>query len=175
MKKDWYSKMVLTIIAVALSGLFIQHSGIITPANAATSTALPAVSQDGMIGEIRLFAGNFPPRNWAFCDGQVLAINSNQALFSILGTTYGGNGRSTFALPDLRGRSAIGVGQVSGIVNITQGQKQSYKVSNEIPAKYTDVHAKKNKGLVKRPTFIQKGALGLRYIICMQGVCPSRQ
>ena len=55
-----------------------------------------------------MFGGNFPPRNWAYCDGALLAISQNQALFSILGTTYGGDGRTTFGLPDLRGRSPIG-------------------------------------------------------------------
>ena len=59
------------------------------------------------IGQIILFAGNFAIRNFSKCDGQLLAINSNQALFSLLGTTYGGDGRTTFALPDLRGRSPI--------------------------------------------------------------------
>ena len=56
------------------------------------------------IGEISMFAGNFAPRGWAFCDGQLLSIAQNSALFSILGTTYGGDGRTTFALPDLRNR-----------------------------------------------------------------------
>jgi microcystin-dependent protein len=65
---------------------------------------------DALIGEIRMFAGNFAPQGWAFCAGQILSIASNQALFSLLGTTYGGDGRSTFALPDLRGRSPVGVG-----------------------------------------------------------------
>jgi len=59
------------------------------------------------IGEIVMFGGNFAPRGWAFCQGQLLAISQNQALFSILGTTYGGDGRTSFALPDLRGRSAL--------------------------------------------------------------------
>lgn len=59
------------------------------------------------IGEITMFAGNFAPRQWAFCDGQLLAISTNQALFSIIGTTYGGDGRTTFALPDLRGSVPI--------------------------------------------------------------------
>ena len=66
-------------------------------------TSYNAQSQEGMIGEIRLFAGNFAPRNWSFCDGQLLQISSNQSLFSILGTTYGGDGRRTFALPKLDG------------------------------------------------------------------------
>ena len=59
------------------------------------------------LGEIRMFAFDYPPRGWALCNGQLLPINQNQALFSILGTTYGGNGQTTFALPELRGRSPI--------------------------------------------------------------------
>ena len=59
---------------------------------------------EGMIGEIRMFGGNFAPRGWALCEGQLLAITNNQALFAILGTTYGGDGRTTFGLPDMRGR-----------------------------------------------------------------------
>ena len=62
-----------------------------------------------LIGEIRLFGGNFAPRGWAFCEGQFLSIAQNTALFSIFGTTYGGDGRTTFALPDLRGKTAIGI------------------------------------------------------------------
>lgn len=67
-----------------------------------------------MIGQTILFAGNFAPRGWAFCEGQTLAISQNTALFSILGTTYGGDGRTTFMLPDLRGRAPVGVGGTSG-------------------------------------------------------------
>jgi microcystin-dependent protein len=72
------------------------------------------------LGEIRLFSGNFPPRGWALCDGSLLPINQNQALYSLLGTTYGGNGQTTFALPDLRGRvpvhpgNGVTLGQNSG-------------------------------------------------------------
>ncbi len=58
-------------------------------------------AQECFIGEVRIFAGNFAPRNWALCNGQLLPISQNQALFSILGTTYGGDGRTTFSLPDL--------------------------------------------------------------------------
>ncbi|MGK0387009.1 MAG: microcystin-dependent protein [Patiriisocius sp.] len=77
---------------------------------------------DGYIGQLILFAGNFAPRNWAFCNGQLLAISSNSALFSILGTTYGGDGRTTFGLPDLRGRAPIGPGAGPGLSNRTWGQ-----------------------------------------------------
>jgi microcystin-dependent protein len=63
------------------------------------------------LGEIKIISWNFAPQGWAFCNGQFLPINQNQALFSILGTTYGGNGQTTFALPDFRGRSPYHVGQ----------------------------------------------------------------
>lgn len=74
------------------------------------------------IGEIILFAGNFAPRGWAFCQGQILSISQNTALFSILGTTYGGNGQTTFALPDLRGRVPVGQGQGPGLAPVQLGE-----------------------------------------------------
>ncbi len=78
---------------------------------------------EGVIGEIRMFGGNFAPRTWSFCEGQLLAISSHTALFSILGTTYGGDGRTTFALPDLRGRSPIGPGTGPGLSTRKLGQR----------------------------------------------------
>ncbi len=78
---------------------------------------------EGFIGEIMLFGGNFAPRNWAFCEGQLLPIAQNTALFSILGTTYGGDGRTTFGLPDLRGRVAIHEGRGPGLTDRQLGQK----------------------------------------------------
>ena len=78
---------------------------------------------DPFIGEIIMFAGNFAPRGWALCDGQLLSIAQNSALFSILGTTYGGDGRTTFGLPDLRGRVAVHEGTGPGLPNIRLGQK----------------------------------------------------
>lgn len=75
------------------------------------------------IGEINMFAGNFAPRGWALCEGQSLPISQNQALFSLLGTTYGGDGRTTFNLPDLRGRVAIQQGFGPGLTPRTLGQK----------------------------------------------------
>lgn len=76
-----------------------------------------------MIGEIRMFGGNFAPRSWALCDGQLLPISQNSALFSILGTTYGGDGRTTFALPDLRGRTPIHAGTGPGLSPRRLGQR----------------------------------------------------
>lgn len=70
---------------------------------------------DPFVAEIRIFPFNFAPRGWAFCDGQLIPISQNTALFSLLGTTYGGDGRSTFALPDLQGRSPMHPGQGPGL------------------------------------------------------------
>lgn len=78
---------------------------------------------EGTIGEIRMFAGNFPPYNWAFCNGQIIAIASNTALFSILGTNYGGNGTSTFGLPNLAGRCVVGAGSGPGLTPRVIGEE----------------------------------------------------
>lgn len=74
------------------------------------------------LGQITLFPYNFAPRGWAFCGGQILSIAQNTALFSLLGTTYGGNGQTTFALPDLRGRVPVSSGQGPGLSNYTLGE-----------------------------------------------------
>ena len=78
---------------------------------------------DPFIAQIVLFAGNFAPRQWAFCEGQLLAISQNTALFSLVGTIYGGDGRTTMALPDLRGRVAISPGRGPGLPDYRQGEK----------------------------------------------------
>lgn len=75
------------------------------------------------IGQIQPFGFNFAPRGWAFCDGQLLPISQNTALFSLLGTTFGGDGRTTFGLPDLKGRSIVHVGNGSGLSSIKWGQR----------------------------------------------------
>lgn len=77
---------------------------------------------DPFLGEIKMVGFNFAPVGWAFCQGQVLSISQNTALFSLLGTVYGGNGQTTFGLPDLRSRSPVGMGQGQGLTNITQGE-----------------------------------------------------
>lgn len=93
---------------------------------------------DPFIGEVRIFTGNFAPLGWAFCDGQLLPISQNTALFSILGTTYGGDGRSNFALPNLQGAMPIGTGQGPGISEVSLGESLgSDMVSlqvNQVPA-----------------------------------------
>ena len=75
------------------------------------------------LAEVRIMAFNFAPRGWAFCDGQILPINQNQSLYSLLGTTYGGDGRTSFALPDLRGRTPIHVGRSNGGADHLLGSK----------------------------------------------------
>ncbi len=92
------------------------------------------------LAEIRLFSFNFVPRNWALCNGQLLAINQNQALFSLLGTTYGGDGRVNFALPDLRGRVPVHAGNSISLGE--RGGEENHTVTvNELPSHSHTVNA----------------------------------
>jgi len=169
---------------------------------------------DGVIGTIILFGGNFAPRNWAFCQGQLLSIAANTALFSILGTTYGGDGRTTFALPDLRGRVPLSAGQGPGLSNHTLGQQGGAETVTlqvtQIPAhnhtvaplakngggddtsptnKFmatasTDLYADANNtNMGASPSSMTGGGgahnnmqpfLALNYVICLNGIFPSR-
>jgi microcystin-dependent protein len=90
------------------------------------------------LGEVRIFGCNFPPRGWAYCWGQLLPISQNTALFSILGTTYGGNGTTNFALPDFRGRVPLGQGQGPGLSSYVIGEQAGSEtvtlISTELPA-----------------------------------------
>jgi microcystin-dependent protein len=102
------------------------------------------------LGEIRLMSFSFPPKGWALCDGQLLPINQNQALFSLLGTTYGGDGRVNFALPDLRGRVPIkdGAGHVLG----ERGGEQAHTLSiAETPTHMHSVNATSNAATTSTP------------------------
>lgn len=93
---------------------------------------------DPFIGQIVMFGGNFAPRGWALCDGQLLAISGNSALFSLVGTIYGGDGRTTFGLPDLRGRVAMHAGNGPGLGNRPLGQKSGAETNtlniNNLPS-----------------------------------------
>jgi microcystin-dependent protein len=90
------------------------------------------------VGEIRMFAGNFAPQGWAFCDGQLLAVSQNDALYSLFGTIYGGDGRTTFGLPDLRGRFPIHAGQGPGLSPRQLGAKGGVEkvtlTTNQLPS-----------------------------------------
>lgn len=93
---------------------------------------------EGVIGFTTMFAGNFAPKSWSFCQGQTLNIASNTALFSIIGVMYGGNGTTTFMLPDLQGRKIVGAGSGPGLSTYTIGQKGGSETvtltSSQMPA-----------------------------------------
>ncbi len=100
---------------------------------------------DAFVGELRCFGFTFAPNGWAQCNGQLLAISQNTALFSLLGTTYGGDGRTTFGLPDLRGRVPIGAGQGPGLANYVQGEaagsEQVTLIATQVPPHSHTVNA----------------------------------
>jgi microcystin-dependent protein len=110
---------------------------------------------DQFVGEIRLVAFTFPPSGWALCDGQLLPINQNQALFSLLGTNFGGDGKTTFALPDLRGRVPVGAGQAatgsSYAVGSTGGQETVKLTSSQLAAHAHAIRAHGGPSTTKSP------------------------
>ena len=176
---------------------------------------------EGYIAQIILFAGNFAPRSWMFCQGQILSIAQNTALFSLLGTTYGGNGQTTFALPDLRGRVPVGTGQGPGLPAVSLGEMAGSPTTtllitnmpahnhtvtvnprgvteagdvsdptNAYPAnsgaldkEYKTSGTLVNMGQANAITGVAGGSqpfstmqpyLGMNYIICLEGIYPSR-
>lgn len=135
-------------------------------------------AQEGMIGEVKIFAGNFAPRGWALCQGQLLPIAQNNALYSLLGTTYGGDGRTTFGLPDLRGRTPIGVGTSPGLTEIRQGYKYGVELNKigvrKVIIKQGDSTEVGVDELIVRPLENRQPSLGVHYIICLNGIYPSR-
>ena len=114
------------------------------------------------IGEIRRFAGNFAPRGWAFCDGQLLSVSQNDALFSILGTTYGGDGRTPFGVPDLRGRAPMQQGNGPGLSSYRLGEKGGMEhvtlTTSQIPAHNHLVNGTSQAGDQPSPTGTIPGA-----------------
>ncbi|MBN2236652.1 MAG: phage tail protein [Bacteroidales bacterium] len=171
--------------------------------------------QEGFIGEVKMFAGNFAPRGWAICDGSILSIAQNTALFSILGTTYGGDGRTTFALPDLRSRVPVGTGTGPGLSEFRLGSKAGSETVtlsvNQLPAHNHTINAVSTDGNKSNPSGylpastklldpeysdasadvqmassmvgntggnqavnINQPSLTINFIICVQGVFPSR-
>ena len=98
------------------------------------------------VGEIRLFAGNFAPAGWMFCSGQLLSISENETLFQLIGTTYGGDGQSTFALPDLRGRLPLHQGN-GAVLAETGGQEAVTLTTSQIPAHSHPMLASTNPGV----------------------------
>jgi microcystin-dependent protein len=166
---------------------------------------------DPFLGQIVLFAGNFAPRGWALCQGQLLPINQNQALFSLFGTIYGGDGRTTFALPDMRGRAPVSFGQGPGLSNRNIGEKGGSETNvitvSNMPSHNHGVAVpvstgapEENAGYLGSSAIYTEDAtpgssypgitvsssgggmpvnnlqpfLSLNYIVCLQGVFPSR-
>jgi len=137
------------------------------------------------IGEIRLFAGNFAPRGWAFCEGQELPISENTALFSLIGTTYGGDGRSTVGLPDLRGRTAVHAGNVSDLPARQRGDQtpsgnETLRIISDVKGLGRDMGYSTTQRTVtiarmKNETGTYRHArMGMNYIIALQGLYPTR-
>jgi microcystin-dependent protein len=189
----------------------------------ASATAFPAAAQaqECFIGEVRMFAGNFAPRGWGLAQGQLLSIAQNTALFSILGTTYGGDGQTTFGLPDLRGRVPLGWGQGPGlspralgelagtetvtqtaaqmpahthtaVVNASSGAATHIRPQGRLLAKVdpptaANVYAPGPPDVSLAPEAVSIGISGgsqpqenmppflaLNFIVCMEGIYPSR-
>lgn len=112
------------------------------------------------VGEIRLFAGNFPPIGWAFCDGALLPIAENEVLFQLIGTTYGGDGQSTFALPDLRGRVPIHAGSGPGLGSRVLAESDGTETVTLTPAQMpAHSHAWQASGAAADPAAGPVGAL----------------
>lgn len=115
-----------------------------------------ASAQDAYLGDIKIFSGSFAPIGWAFCDGQLLAVSEHEELFSLLGTTYGGDGTVDFPLPDLRSRVAIHSGEVAGLSSIALGEKggaQELKLSiANLPSHNHALNASSAKGSSNVPT-----------------------
>ena len=111
-----------------------------------------SIKSQPMVGEIRMFAGNYPPNGWAFCDGSLISISENDVLFTLIGTTYGGDGQNTFALPDFRGRAPISVssgnsmGQMGGTETVTLTVSQ-------IPAHSHPMQVANEPGTTNTPSF----------------------
>lgn len=141
---------------------------------------------DFYLGQISFSAIPFAPQGWAFCNGQILPIQGNEALFSLLGTTYGGDGRTNFALPDLRGRFPVGVNapfSATGI-NATKPGASGGSEQVNIPAGTSTADVEAASGTDGTPVTVQKPAaetttavppyLGLYAIICTVGLYPPR-
>lgn len=132
---------------------------------------------DPFLGEIKMFGGNFAPRGYAFCDGQLLPISQYSALFSLLGTTYGGDGRTTFGLPDLRGRVPLHEGSGPGLTPRPLGQKsgtetESGSVLPIASANYAT--SSPNRAAANVGNNNMQPYLAISFIIALQGTYPSR-
>lgn len=146
---------------------------------AMTASVSQSATPDGCyIGEIFMFAGNYAPTGTALANGQLLPINQNTPLFSLLGTTYGGNGTTNFALPDLRGRAPVSAGQGAGLSNITLGQQRGSESATPALATTSVIPTTRagntTVATAASPIATIPPQLGINYVICLQGIYPSR-
>ena len=141
--------LTLYVVIFMFSGLTISNSA-------------TACSSEPLLGSMCVFAGNFAPRGYMFAHGQLLAISKNSALFSLIGTTYGGDGRTTFALPDTRGRVLIGAGDGPFLPAYSLGEKGT-------DGNATDKPAKDGKEYLSRMSYV-----AVNWIIAVKGIYPSR-
>ncbi|WP_084675425.1 phage tail protein [Methylomicrobium agile] len=134
---------------------------------------------DPFVAEIRIFPFNFAPRGWAWCDGQLLPLSQNTALFSLLGTTYGGNGKSNFALPDLQGRAPMHPGQGPGLslhdLGEIDGSETVELLESEMPAHSHSLRASTDDGDLKAPApnrTLARSTSGFLYQTSTSGLQP---
>lgn len=131
------------------------------------------------VGEIRVFAGNFAPTGWMFCEGQLLPISENETLFQLIGTTYGGDGQSSFALPDLRGRLPVHMGNGLVLGEIGGSEQLPASVSNNLPEDFALARGLALGGVptpalrVPDERLGGEQSLGCSYIISLLGIFPS--
>jgi microcystin-dependent protein len=136
------------------------------------------MSAEPFFGEIMMWAGDFAPRNWAFCNGQLLPINQYQPLYALIGTTYGGNGQTTFALPDLRGRVPMHWGSGQGLTPRSFGEQggspnlDMVSTTVAVPADPLDSRSAGLLGSGGVPA--APPTLALSFVICLNGYWPSR-
>lgn len=152
------------VVAALLGGAFVSSA---------------AQAYDPFIGEVRSFGFNFCPRGWAAADGQLLPIHQNEALFSLFGTNYGGDGRTTFALPDLRGRVAIHMGTGPGLNPYQIGQKGGVESTTQSAGYAATAGQEGNKDAVA--VVVDRGAVNnmqpytvVNWCVATVGVFPSR-
>ncbi len=151
---------------INLNGIFPSRS-VAAPLVSGVPSSLSLPTSQSFIASIVPFAGSVAPAGWAFCDGSIISTDSNPSLFNLIGTMYGGNGMTTFALPDLRGRAPVGVGQGPGLSPYEEGEMNGLETTTLITQ---NVPVPPNPG---QPYNNVQPTLGLNYMIALQGIFPA--
>lgn len=137
------------------------------------------MAEEPYLGEIMLWPMDFAPRGWAFCDGRLMSIAQNNALFALLWTTYGGDGRTTFGLPDLRGRVPLGVNNTPGRINYGLGEPGGSERASFSVTQLPELSGEPAQSVLSLPNGQDSIAtmppfLALNYVIALQGIFPCR-